>query len=64
MCRSHDVYIMFENEAARLTSKTDRIDLPQLLAAVDGWACDRAQVPGAGLGYSETSSKTSGPWLP
>lgn len=55
---------MFENEAARLTSKTDRIDLPQLLAAVDGWARDRAQVPGAGLGYSETSSKTSGPWLP
>lgn len=58
MCRSHDIYIMFENEAARLTSKTDRIDLPQLLAAVDGWACDR--FPGQGWGIQRPVQKPLG----
>lgn len=33
---------MFKNEASHLTSRTDDVDVFQLLAAVDDWARDLA----------------------
>lgn len=53
---------MFKNEASHLTSRTDDVDVFQLLAAVDDWARDLAQVPRVGVGCSEAGSETSGSW--
>lgn len=61
-CVSCDTYVMFKNEASHLTSRTDDVDVFQLLAAVDDWARDLAQVPRVGVGCSEAGSETSGSW--